>query len=114
MELKLDNRDYVPDGTGGFTQLTGDEAKVAKALFLLTAKRGYFPLLPTMGSQLHLLGREVPSARDMVALQYANEALEGSGLEAVSATVTPTGDDCATVAITVQADTDYWNLEVNI
>lgn len=114
MELKLSNRDYVPDGTGGFTRLTETEELVAKALFLLTAKRGYFPLLPTLGSQLHLLGREVPSARDMVALQYANEALEGSGMTAVSATVTATGDDTATVAITVEADADYWDLEVYI
>lgn len=114
MELKLVNGDYVPDGSGGFTRLTGDEETLAKALFLLTAKRGYFPLLPNLGSQLHLLGRETPSSRDMVALQYANEALEGSTMEAVSATVTATGDETATVAITVKSDTDYWNLEVNI
>lgn len=114
MELKLSNGDYVPDGAGGFSRLTGDEEILGKALFLLTAKRGYFPLLPTLGSQLHLLGHEVASSRDMVALQYTTEALEGSGINAISAVVTPTGDDTATVAITVEKDGDTWNLEVNI
>ena len=61
MELKLEQGDYVPDG--------------ARVLFRLTARRGQFPFLPELGSRLYQLGREKPSAREALALQYVTEAL---------------------------------------
>ena len=40
MELKLVNGDYVPDGAGGLTTLTGSEEVLARALYRLTAPPG--------------------------------------------------------------------------
>ena len=75
MELKLEQGDYVPDGTGGFAALDGAQALLDRVLFRLTARRGQFPLLPELGSRLYQLGRERPSARSALALQYVTEAL---------------------------------------
>ena len=76
MELKLVNGDYVPDGAGGMVRLFGAEEVLARAIFRLTARRGAFPFLPDLGSRLHLLLREPPSARQALAAQYAAQALE--------------------------------------
>jgi len=76
MELILHEGEYLPDKRGGFQQATGDEALLQRALFRLTARRGAFPLLPELGSRLHLLGREKPANRLSAAYQYAVEALE--------------------------------------
>ena len=67
--------DDVPDGAGGFETLDRAQALLARVLFRLTARRGQFPFLPEMGSRLYLLGRERPSAREALALQYVTEAL---------------------------------------
>ena len=75
MELKLVNGDYVPDGAGGMVRLSGAEEVLARAIFRLTARRGQFPFLPELGSRLYQLGREKPSAREALALQYVTEAL---------------------------------------
>ena len=39
MERKLIEGDYVPDGAGGLTTLTGSEEVLARALYRLTARR---------------------------------------------------------------------------
>ena len=57
MELKLRNKDYVPDGQGGFVRCLGWEGVLAEALFRLSCRRGSFPFLPELGSRLYLLGR---------------------------------------------------------
>ncbi len=114
MELILRDGDYVPDGLGGFARGLSTQGMLAKALFLLSAKRGKSPILPDFGSYLYLLGREQPSAWNMVALQYANEALSGSGMEAVSATVTALDDDTISVAVYLQIDDDVQLLEVTV
>ena len=75
MERKLINGEYVPDGAGGLTNLDGAQEVLSRVLFRLTARRGQFPFLPEMGSRLYLLGRERPSAREALALQYVTEAL---------------------------------------
>ena len=75
MELKLEQGDYVPDGAGGFERLDGAQALLARVLFRLTARKGQFPFLPELGSRLYQLGREKPSAREAMALQYVTEAL---------------------------------------
>ena len=75
MEWKLSQGDYVPDGTGGFTALSGGEEVLARVLYRLTARRGALPFLPELGSRLYLLGREKPSARQALAAQYVTEAL---------------------------------------
>ena len=67
--------DYVPDGSGGLTTLSGGEEVLARVLFRLTARRGALPFLPRLGSRLGQLGRERPSARQALAAQYVAEAL---------------------------------------
>ena len=75
MEWKLTDGDYVPDGTGSLTALSGGGEVLARVLFRLTARRGALPFLPGLGSRLHQLGREKPSARQALAAQYVAEAL---------------------------------------
>lgn len=75
MEWKLIQGDYVPDGTGGLTALSGGEEVLARTLYRLTARRGALPFLPELGSRLYLLRRERPSARQALAAQYVAEAL---------------------------------------
>lgn len=75
MERKLMDGDYVPDGAGGLVTLSGGEEVLARVLFRLTARRGAMPFLPELGSRLYQLGRERPSARQALALQYVAEAL---------------------------------------
>lgn len=81
MEWKLVQGDYVPDGRGGLTALSGGQEALARVLYRLTARRGAFPFLPELGSRLYQLGREKPSERQALAAQYVAEALrEESGL----------------------------------
>lgn len=75
MELLLQNGDYLPDGRGGFCRAEGRGALLQRVLWKLTVRRGSFPFLPLLGSQLYTLGREKPSVRTLLARQYATEAL---------------------------------------
>lgn len=77
MECKIENGDYIPDGKGGLCRLTGSQEVLARVLYRLKARRGGLPFLPELGSRLHLLLREKPSARQTLAAQYVAEALEG-------------------------------------
>ena len=77
MELKIKNRDYVPDGMGGLQRVRGKAELLQRVLFLLTARRGGFAPLPTLGSRLYLLGREKPGNRQAAAKKYVAEALGG-------------------------------------
>ena len=76
MELKLRNGDYVPDERGSLCRLRGSDEVLARVLFRLTARRGALPFLPRLGSRLHLVLREKPSARQTLAARYVAEALE--------------------------------------
>lgn len=76
MEWKLIQGDYVPDGTGGLTALSGGEEVLARVLYRLTARRGALPFLPELGSRLYLLRREKSSTRQALAAQYVAEALQ--------------------------------------
>ncbi|MFI3251194.1 MAG: hypothetical protein R3Y07_09595 [Eubacteriales bacterium] len=77
MELFIENGDYVPDGLGGFVTVEQGEEMLQRVLTLLKVPRGSFYPVPTLGSRLHLLGRELPSARQVIATQYVVEALSG-------------------------------------
>lgn len=87
MRLKLRDRDYVPDGAGGFEQVTGTEQLLEQALYLLAARRGGFSAFPELGSNLYLLTRERPSNRETMAIRYAQEALAPLGLSVTDASV---------------------------
>ena len=76
MELKLVNRDYVPDGLGGMKRLTGAEEVLGRVLYRLCARQGAFPFLPELGSRLHLVLREKPSVRQDLCARYVAQALE--------------------------------------
>ena len=75
MERKIQEGDYVPDGQGGLTVLSGREEALARVLFRLTARRGSLPFLPRLGSRLYRLGREKPALRQSLAAQDVAEAL---------------------------------------
>ncbi len=92
MELKLENGDYCPDGLGGMEQLSGGDEVLQRVYYRLTARRGGFPLLPTMGSQLHLVMRQKPSARLSVATRYVQEALEDEDVTVESVELDYEGD----------------------
>ena len=75
MELMVRDGDYVADERGGFRRAEGSGELLQRALWKLSIPRGSFPLLPELGSRLHLLGRQKPSQRAALARQYAAEAL---------------------------------------
>ena len=103
MELKLEQGDYVPDGAGGFETLEGAHALLALVLFRLTARRGQFPFLPEMGSRLYLLGREKPSARETLALQYVTEALaQETGLAVLDTELQEDGTGAAVLTVNLE------------
>lgn len=76
IELQMTQGDFVPNGTGDFSRLEGSQALIQRVLFKLTARRGMFPFLPRLGSQLHTLSREKESARQALCTQYVCQALE--------------------------------------
>ena len=75
MELKRIDGDYVADGIGGLQRLYGTDAVIERVLFRLSVPKGSFSLLPELGSELHLLGREKSLARASAARQYVAAAL---------------------------------------
>lgn len=67
--------DYVSDERGDFRRAEGSEELLQRVLWKLAIPQGSFPLLPELGSGLHLLGRQKPSQRAGMARQYAAQAL---------------------------------------
>lgn len=76
MEPKQRNGDYVSDQLGGIVRLEHEQALLQRVLYRLTARRGGFPLLPELGSELYKLGRQLPGERLSAARQYVAQALE--------------------------------------
>ena len=112
MAAILINGDYVPDGLGGFRQETGNSGLLAEILFRLGCRRGGFAPLPELGSDLHLLGREKPSARAALARQYAQAALEDLNVTVEDAAVTL--DENGTAYVTVLLTADGRRMEVEV
>lgn len=75
MALILREGDYVPDGAGGFQRAEGAREILERILWKLSVRRGSFPLLPDLGSRLHLLGQVKPAQREALAGEYVREAL---------------------------------------
>ena len=88
LELVLRDGDYVCDGRGGMERAEGAEEILARVLFRLTARRGALPFLPELGSRLHEVLREKPSARLAAARQYVAQALEQEDVEITDVTLT--------------------------
>lgn len=103
MMNKLAAGDYVPDGFGGFVRLEGEQAILGQALFCLQARRGQFPFLPQLGSRLHDIGREKPSARQMTARQYCMEALQELDAEVSDVCLKTDDDGTERLMVTIKA-----------
>jgi len=113
MGLLIKNRDYVTAGDS-VAAVSGGEGLVNEVLFRLTAKRGSYPLMPELGSRLHLLRREKPSARQSLACRYAAEALaELEGLNVIQAEVTQSGD-CLLVTVELEWQGDLLWVECEV
>lgn len=90
MERLLKDGDYLPDGKGGFQPVEGTQELLQRVLFQLSVRRGSFPFLPDLGSELYKLAREKPAAWESLARQYATEALqEMADLTVTGAVVLP-------------------------
>jgi len=76
MELYFKNGDYLPDGKGGFLRVRGREELLQRVLWKLRVRRGSFPFLPELGSNLHTLLREKAGQRNVLARQYVAQALQ--------------------------------------
>lgn len=112
MSLKIRDRDYVPDGAGGFQQAEGTEELLEQVLFQLTAHRGAFSLMPEVGSRLYTLYREKPAARQTLAGRYAIEAL--ADMEVGVSSVTVSGEDPIFVELELKYNGTDMNLEVAV
>lgn len=100
MELYLENGDYVPDGAGGFVTVEHGEEMLQRVLTTLQIPEGSYLPMPELGSKLHLLSREKPSDRDVIALQYVVEALQSeSQLQVDSVDVGEDEDGAMTLQI---------------
>jgi len=87
-ELLIQHGDYVANGRGGVQCLNGNEALLQRVLFRLRARRGGFPLLPELGSDLHLLPREPPTAWQSLAARYVSQALQPENVTVKTVEVT--------------------------
>lgn len=75
MELMLSGGRYVPALSGGLVTVSGIDEICQRIIMKLTARRGFFVLLPEYGSRLHTLHTVKPSERASVAKMFAAEAL---------------------------------------
>lgn len=80
MALVFRDGDYVPDGSGGFRTVSGSAEVLERVLWKLSVRRGSFPLLPELGSDLHLLGRSPARERQALAERYVRQALSDEPL----------------------------------
>lgn len=114
MELILNNGDYIPDGRGGVARVEGDNALLQRVLFRLTARRGMLPMLPNLGSQLYLLGREKADARLSAAQQYAAEAVKPEGLQVKDLSLEPEGNGKMHLTLWLEGDGTALTVSVTV
>lgn len=110
MSLKLRDGDYVPDGAGGFQNVRGTQKILEDALFLLSARRGGFSVLPEVGSRLYLLHREKPSARETMARVYAQETLTPMGIRVTKVNLT----EAETLKLEIELEYQGKNYEMEV
>lgn len=92
MALMLRDGDYVPDGSGGFRTVSGSAEVLERVLWKLSVRRGSFPLLPQLGSRLHLLSRAPAREREALAERYVKEALADEELTVDAVSLTDLGE----------------------
>ena len=114
MELKIRNGDYIADGIGGERRADGAEALLERALFRLSVRRGSFPFLPELGSELYRLGHEKPSARAAAAKLYAAALAEETALTVEDVELTERGDGAMALRVLLTADGESAALEMTV
>lgn len=112
MELKIRNGDYVPDGAGGLQRVSGKGELLQRVLFRLTARRGAFALVPTLGSRLYLLGHEKPGNRQAAAKKYVAEALNGEAGIAVEEVLLAYGSQISGLRVRLRCEGEALELAV--
>ena len=112
MELMVRNGDYLPDGKGGFLRAGENEELLQRVLWKLSIRRGSFPFLPELGSQLYRLTRQKASDRDSLARQYVTQAL--SGETELTVTGVETAQREGTLEVTVHLDWRGESLDVKL
>ena len=112
MENLLKHGDYVPDGFGGFTRVQQLQELLQRALFKLTCRRGSFPFLPELGSQLYELGKVKQSQRSAAAKQYVTQALSGMGLKVEDVQVDMNSRESARVQVVLSYEGQWASVEV--
>ena len=75
MECKIVNGDYQLGGQSDLTPLRYEETLLQRALIRLTVRRGSFPFMPALGSDLWRLGRARRDQRASLAQGYVAQAL---------------------------------------
>lgn len=76
MEMRVEQGDYMQDERGFLARLEDEQAVLQRVLFRLRARRGQFPLMPEMGSELYHLPKEKPQARESFAHMCVVQALK--------------------------------------
>lgn len=114
MELFIQNGDYVPDGKGGFQRAQGTTELLQRALFRLAARRGSFPFLPELGSELYRLPTQKPSAWESFARQYAAQALQDEEALTVSGVRVYPRDGGAAVEVNLDCQGETLNVTVEV
>jgi hypothetical protein len=74
--LKIRDGDYVTDGLGGLERVEGSQELLQRVLFKLTARRGSFPFIQSLGSTLYTLGSLPARQRQAGAEAAVMQALE--------------------------------------
>lgn len=88
MALVFRDGDYIPDGNGGFRTVSGSAEVLERILWKLSVRRGSFPMLPELGSDLHLLGRVPAKERETMAERYVYQALRDEPVTVTSVALT--------------------------
>ena len=114
MEPILSRGDYLPDHLGGIRTCDGNEALLQRVLFRLVARRGQFPLLPSLGSRLYLLGQEAPSHRRNAARLYVAEALEEEPVTLRSVDLSAGEDSHMALSVLLDAAGDTLSLSLTL
>ena len=114
MELWLRDGDYVPDGRGGLVRLEGAEALLQRVLFRLCARRGSFPMLPELGSELYRLGSEPRCGRLSAARQYVAEALRGEAVSVEDVTLSDAGGGRVAVEVQLSGEGERLSLRLTV
>lgn len=82
MELMVRDGDYVSDGRGSFRRAEGSAELLQRVLWKLSIRRGCFPPLPGLGSQLYRLAGAQPARRGALAPSICDRGVGRGGVSA--------------------------------